>query len=133
MRAKRELTKIPAAHSTWQGGYGKPWSGILSRKINAADSSVLKEFCRATLYGFGRIRDVELDLKLLTGQVSKETLRQILSGYVLWLQELERGADYLFMQARTEPAMEVYRGPLQMLRDLLLDIDVCTAKRQKAK
>ena len=123
MRTKLELTKIPTAHSIWQGGFGKPWSGILSRKISSADSAVLKEFCRTTLYAFAQIRDVELDLRLLTGQVSKETLRQLLSAYVLWLQELARGADYLFMQTPTEPAMEVYRGPLQMLRELLLDIE----------
>jgi hypothetical protein len=123
MRTKLYLKEIPTTRSIWQGGYEKPWSGILSRKISSADSAILKEFCRTTLYGFARFSDVELESKLAKGHVSKETLRQLLGAFVLWLQELERGADYLFMQTSTEPAMEVYRGPLQMLRELLLDIE----------
>jgi len=113
----------PLSRWRWQGGFEKIWSGIVSRKLRGGSHLALKEGYRAALLGLGRFNDFDFDTKLLTGELTKEDLRAILDSYAQWLMEFELGADHVFMQTESEQsASEVYRRPLQFLRELLLDL-----------
>src|SRR5436190_5737332 len=103
--------------------YEPIWEGIVQRKIEGAGHQATAEAYKTSLLAFGRMRDiVDIELQLLKGSVSQDDLRNVIDGFISWLDDIARAADRLFAQTSTEPAMEVYRRRLRILRQILVGI-----------
>lgn len=104
--------------------FAENWNGIVGRKLAANTREDLAAAVTPLFAPFSGFRDkADVDLQVLkSGKLSEKELGDVISLFINFLDRFEGAADAIFAKTSSEPAMIIYRRPIEIWRQILLDI-----------